>query len=91
MLIHDDVSPRLKWKMGVIMEVFKCTDDVVRSVKLRTANGYTNRPISKLYPLEIQAQQPEQESELGTSIVPARPKRVAAEKALAKIKGAYNG
>ena len=34
-------------------ELQRGNDDLVRSVIIRTANGVTNRPISKLYPLEV--------------------------------------
>ena len=54
MIIHDD-SPRLKWNLAVVQELQRGNDSLVRSATIRTANGITNRPISKLYPLEVNA------------------------------------
>ena len=52
-IIHEDNIPRMKWNLGLITELFRGSDGIVRSAKLRTTNGETNRHISKLYPLEI--------------------------------------
>ena len=52
--IHDD-SPRIRWRLGVIEQLNKGADGLVRSVQLRTSTGMTNRYIAKLYPLEITA------------------------------------
>ena len=49
MLIHDDV-PRTKWKMAVIEQLIRGND---RAATIRYNGGRTNRPISKLYPLEV--------------------------------------
>jgi len=53
-LIHDD-CPRLKWRLAVVQELQRGNDGFVRSVIIRTDKGVTNRPISKLYPLEVNA------------------------------------
>ncbi|XP_065920288.1 uncharacterized protein [Dysidea avara] len=39
----------------VVQELQRGNDSLVRSATIRTANGFTNRPISKLYPLEVNA------------------------------------
>ena len=52
--IHDDV-PRIQWKLGVIEGVNRGDDGFIRSVTVRTASGRTNRPIARLYPLEVSA------------------------------------
>ena len=52
--IHDDTH-RNQWKLGIIDKLFTGEDNRVRSVQLKTARGYTNRAIAKLYPLEITA------------------------------------
>ena len=51
-LVHDD-SPRISWKMAVVEELITGGDGLVRAANIRTCNGKTNRPIVKLYPLEI--------------------------------------
>ena len=54
-MIHDDLSPWIRRRSGVIAEVLRNSDGYVRSVELRTISDRTNRPISKLYPLEVRA------------------------------------
>ena len=44
---------RLLWRMAVIESLIRGKDGLVRAVNLRTSNGRTNRPITKLYPLEL--------------------------------------
>lgn len=51
-LIHDD-SPRFRWKMAVIENLIKGKDEYVRAAEVRTSSGRTNRPINRLYPLEV--------------------------------------
>ena len=81
-LIHEDLTPRAKWRLGLITEVYFGSDGLIRSVGLKTANGTTNRPISKLYPLEVY----HEFEELPVDRTPPRPKRLAAAKALESIK-----
>ena len=52
MLIHDD-TPRVNWRMAVIESVNKGADGMIRSANVRTFTGRTNRPIARLYPLEL--------------------------------------
>ena len=87
-LIHEDVLPRSRWKLGLIIELYRGSDGLVRSVKLKTAGGFTNRPISKLYPLEIRSDVvSEPNSDIKKNV---RPRRQAAIGALAKIKSMTN-
>ena len=51
-VVHDD-APRLKWQLAVVKELQRGHDNAVRSAIIHTANGVTNRPIVKLYPLEV--------------------------------------
>ena len=56
-LIHDE-TPRNQWKLGVIIQLHQGKDGLVRSVTLRTAKGnLISRPIEKLYPLEVLAEE----------------------------------
>lgn len=57
--IHDDTH-RNAWKLGIIDKLLVGEDNRVRSVQLKTARGYTNRPIAKLYPLEVNATEMEE-------------------------------
>ena len=50
--IHDE-GPRLNWRLAVIEELITGNDGIVRAAYIRTSTGRTNRPIVKLYPLEI--------------------------------------
>jgi hypothetical protein len=51
-LVHDD-KPRKNWKMAVVEKLIHSQDGQIRAADIRTANGKTNRPISKLYPLQV--------------------------------------
>ena len=51
-LIHDDI-PRLKWKIAVVEQLIQGKDGYTRAANIRYNGGRTNRPITKLYPLEL--------------------------------------
>ena len=52
MQIHNE-GPRLSWYLAVIEELIIGNDGLVRAAIIRTSTGHTNRPIVKLYPLEV--------------------------------------
>lgn len=52
-LIKDENSTPLEWLRGRVIEVYKGSDNVVRSVKLRTQRGELVRPVVKLCKLPI--------------------------------------
>ena len=57
-VLVEDKMPRSQWKMGVVDELYTGRDGHVRGCKLRivTRNNkvyYLNRPVNKLYPMEI--------------------------------------
>ena len=54
-MIHDD-KPRNTWELAIIEELIRGKDGLVRAANIRTKNGRANRPITKLYPLEISAE-----------------------------------
>ena len=91
--VHDDKS-RLTWRLAVIESLIRGRDGHVRAANIRTASGKTNRPITKLYPLEVSAKTEEpglvdkdcvQQENAATEITP-RPKRTAACKAVEQIR-----
>ena len=53
-LVHDDTH-RSTWKLAVIESLIEGGDALVRAANIRASTGCTNRPITKLYPLEISA------------------------------------
>ena len=93
-LVHDD-KPRIKWKLAVIENLTEGKDGYVRSADIRTTNGKTNRPIAKLYPLEVRAttaaeypieiEQPVTPIENTRELQTKRPVRMAARNALRRI------
>ncbi|XP_045208291.2 uncharacterized protein LOC123560095 [Mercenaria mercenaria] len=50
--VHDG-TPRSTWRLAVVEEVVKGKDGLIRSAKIRVGNKLSNRPITKLYPLEV--------------------------------------
>ena len=51
-LVHDDI-PRARWKMAVVEQLIRGKDGYARAANIRYSEGKTNRPIAKLYPLEL--------------------------------------
>ena len=52
-LVRKENSPRLLWPLGLIVEVFPDEAGNVRTVKLKTSNGFFVRSVQNLYKLEI--------------------------------------
>jgi hypothetical protein len=52
-LVHSDNDKRIKWKLAVVQKLNEGNDGLVRSAVIKTNTGITNRPIVKLYPLEV--------------------------------------
>lgn len=51
-MVYDD-TPRIHWKLAVVDDLVKGNDGLIRSAHISTANHKTNRPITRLYPLEV--------------------------------------
>ena len=51
-LIVDKPLPRNEWSLGRIDEVRNGQDGLVRAARIKTKNGYTERPVTKLCILE---------------------------------------
>ena len=57
-VIEEDDKPRRLWKLGRIIELITSKDGHIRAAVLRVAgNCILQRPIQKIYPLEIIQQQ----------------------------------
>ena len=52
-IIQDDSKNRNTWKLGIVVDMIKGKDDVVRGAKVKTANGVLERATQQLYPLEL--------------------------------------
>ena len=46
-VVHDDTS-RIKWKLAKVTHLLRGNDGIVRSTKIKTQHGSTDRPINKL-------------------------------------------
>ncbi|XP_064648534.1 uncharacterized protein LOC135500812 [Lineus longissimus] len=54
-LVHDDIKKRIDWTLARVTKLVFGNDGFVRSAEIKTKHGTTNRPITKLYPLEVRA------------------------------------
>ena len=52
-IIRSEEKNRGKWPLGIVEELFKGRDGVVRAVKLRAGKTFLERAIQHLYPLEF--------------------------------------
>ena len=52
-LIHEDVTPRMHWKLGRITQLQPSRDGHVRAALVKTGDSEISRPIVKLYQIEI--------------------------------------
>lgn len=52
-LIKEERLPPLKWKLGRVLQVYPGSDDIVRTVLLKAAEGEITRPIHKLCLLPV--------------------------------------
>lgn len=82
-LIHDD-SPRTKWRLAVIEGLIEGKDGLVRAANLRTSTGQTNRPIARLYPLEIRADIASKEEKKPAVAEVQHPKEIRSRRTSAK-------
>jgi hypothetical protein len=52
-IIKEDNVPRMKWELGLVMQLFESKDGVVRSALVKTPNGQKTRAIQRLHCLEV--------------------------------------
>ncbi|XP_055613967.1 uncharacterized protein LOC129760346 [Uranotaenia lowii] len=57
-VLKDENLPPLRWKMARIQQTYPGSDGVVRVVKLKTAQGYIDRPVEKICILPIEPMNP---------------------------------
>jgi hypothetical protein len=57
-LISEDNVKRGNWPLGLVENVHKGSDNLIRTVTLRTKSGIRRRPVQKLYLLEVQTEEP---------------------------------
>ena len=94
-IIHDD-TPRTTWKLAVVEKLITGLDGITRAAEIRTANGRTNRPITRLFPLEVkedesskevqQVQPPEADVNTENTMLRDRPTREATVAARKRLK-----
>ena len=52
-VLIGEETPRSLWHLGKVIELFRGNDGIVRTVRVKTTVGESLRPISRLYPLEV--------------------------------------
>ncbi len=88
-LIHGEEKDRGQWKIGVIQELVKGRDGVIRGGKLKTVNGVRERPLQLLYPMELHVSKNTVKNgkrELNPEAVPFQPRKERVAKINAKRK-----
>ena len=89
-VLIEDEGPRLKWRLGKIVDLHHGIDGRCRSVSLKTNYGLITRPLIKLYPLEVDGEKEESNpvlnsQELVNRNLSQRPIREAAVEARKKF------
>ena len=56
-VIGEDVVPRQRWRLGIVIELIKSNDELVRGAKVKVGKtrNVIRRPIKCLYPTEVRA------------------------------------
>ena len=87
-IIQSEERNRGKWPLGVVKELYKGRDGVVRAVKLRAGQGFLERAVNQLYPLELSCDRddPKPSETLNPAAPAFRPTRDAAAAARERIK-----
>ena len=84
-IIKGDDRNRNKWKLGVVDQMIKGKDDVVRAVRLRAGKSFLKRPIQHLFPLELSCDL-KPKKQLDVQAKEFVPKRMAAKAARENIR-----
>jgi len=86
-VVHDN-TPRLQWKLAVVDDLVKGNNGQIHSAHISTAIHKTNRPITRLYPLEVassEARESTDHEQRPSPGVSSQAKRAAAAKAMTRI------
>ena len=64
MVIEEDVVPRHKWRLGVVVELLEGTDSYVRGaeVKVGKSKNIIWCPVNRLYPTEVRWSDPREQN-----------------------------
>ena len=91
-IIKSDEKNRAKWQLGIVHELYKGRDGVVRAVKLRAGKIFMERSPTHLYPLELSCDREAKEPQvsLNPDVAPFRPRRDAAVAARQRIQDEAN-
>ena len=65
-LVHDNI-PRARWKMAIVEQLIRGRDGYAGAANIRYSEGKTNRPIAKLYPLELSSTNSNEEQHATTN------------------------
>ena len=85
-LIKGDEKNRGKWNIGIVKQLNKGRDGIVRSAKLRAGKSTLERALQHLYPMELSIQEENfNKSTLDPKVPEYRPKRDAAVAAKVRI------
>ena len=93
--VYEDLIPGCQWRLACVEKLIIGRDGVVRAAHLRLSNGnQLNRPLQKLFPLEVSANRGQRGNENDKvtsgkgepSKGLTKPLRVSAQEALKKIK-----
>ena len=70
--VHDE-GPRVNWRLAVMTRLMVGGDGLTRAAEIQTSTGITNRPITKLYPLEVNS------STIPSNDTPNEPEKTTSE------------
>ena len=74
----EHIRNRAFWKLGRVEELITDNDDEVRGVRIRLGNGHLiDRPIQKVFPLELTTPTPQEPVIMDKELITERPVRAA--------------
>ena len=58
-VIGEDVVPRHRWRLGIVVELLKSSDGCVRGAKVKVGKtrNIIKRPVNRLYPTEVRSKE----------------------------------